>query len=63
MPNTYTQIYIHYAFATRIRLRLLTEVRQKEHHQGESFPSEYETFLTKYRINYDKQYVFHDPEG
>ncbi|MDY0128463.1 MAG: IS200/IS605 family transposase [Candidatus Cloacimonadaceae bacterium] len=30
MPNTYTQIYIHYVFATGERYRLLTEERQKE---------------------------------
>ncbi|MDD2228545.1 MAG: IS200/IS605 family transposase [Candidatus Cloacimonetes bacterium] len=153
MPNTYTQIYIHYVFATEIRLRHLSEERQKElyaysagiikelncflqciggmedhihilvglhptlsvsefaqkikantsrfinekgwaygkfkwqngfgafsvsqsgleatrnyiknqkeHHQGQSFASEYETLLTKYSIEYDKQYVFYEPE-
>jgi len=30
MPNTYTQIYIHYVFATEIRLRLLTGEMQNE---------------------------------
>ncbi|MDZ4181914.1 MAG: IS200/IS605 family transposase [Candidatus Cloacimonadaceae bacterium] len=30
MPNTYTQLYIHYVFATEIRLRTLTEERQHE---------------------------------
>ncbi len=153
MPNTNTQIYIHYVFATEIRLRLLSEDRQeelytycaginkelkcflqciggmedhihilvglhptlsvseyaqkikartsrfindkgwalgkfnwqkgfgafsvsqsgletvgnyiknqKEHHLGQSFSSEYETLLTRYEINFDQQYVFHDPE-
>ena len=153
MPNTYTQIYIHYVFATEVRLRLLTEdmqnelyayaagivkdlncflqciggmedhihiliglhptlsvsefaqkikantsrfinekgwvcgkfkwqegfgafsvsqsglekVRdyiknQKEHHNHQSFSTEYETFLNKYNIIYDPQYVFHRPE-
>ena len=152
MPNTYTQVYIHYVFATELRLRLLTEemqkelysystgiikelncflqciggtddhihlliglhptisvsefaqkikanttrfindkgwvhgkfkwqegygafsvsqsglesVRdyiqhQKEHHKKQSFSHEYESLLTKYNINDDKLYVFHDP--
>ena len=30
MPNTYTQIYIHYVFATKQRFRMFTETRQEE---------------------------------
>lgn len=30
MANTYTQLYIHYVFATEQRLRLLTDERQTE---------------------------------
>lgn len=153
MPKTYTQIYIHYVFATEIRMRQFTEDRQKElyaysagiikdlncfvqciggmedhihiliglhptlsvsefaqkikanssrfinekgwaggkfswqtgfgafsvsqsgleatrnyiknqkeHHQRQSFTSEYEALLAKYEIIYDGQYVFHEPE-
>lgn len=30
MPNTYTQLYIHYVFATKRRFRAFTETRQIE---------------------------------
>ncbi|MDD3533192.1 MAG: IS200/IS605 family transposase [Candidatus Cloacimonadaceae bacterium] len=153
MPNTYTQIYIHYVFATEVRSRLLAEERQKElydysagiikelncflqciggmedhihilvglhptlsvsefaqkvkantskfinkkawligkfswqkgfgafsvsqsglgevrnyiknqkeHHRGQSFADEYQTLLTRYRIDFDKKYLFHEQE-
>jgi REP element-mobilizing transposase RayT len=35
---------------------------QKEHHLRHTFISEYETLLTRYKVDYDQKYVFHEPE-
>ena len=32
---------------------------QEEHHRGQSFTAEYETLLQRYKVDYDKQYIFH----
>ena len=34
---------------------------QEEHHKKQSFGSEYEALLTRYRIEFDRNYTFHDP--
>ena len=63
MRNKYQiPIHNHHAFITKIILWHWAEEKQQEHHLWQSFSSEYETLLTKYKINFDQQYVFHDPE-
>jgi len=34
---------------------------QQEHHQKQSFKEEYLEFLRKFKVDYDEQYLFHDP--
>jgi len=33
-------------------------LNQEEHHRNTSFKQEYTTFLRKFQINYDDQYLF-----
>src|ERR1700753_638092 len=36
-------------------------LNQEEHHQEVSFKEEYTGLLKKFRVEYDEQYIFHDP--
>lgn len=36
-------------------------LNQERHHQNQSFKDEYLEFLRKFKIDYDEQYIFHDP--
>ena len=35
---------------------------QKEHHKERTFIEEYKSFLEKFEVDYDEQYIFHEPE-
>lgn len=35
---------------------------QKEHHKRKTFLEEYRSFLEKFEIEFDKQYIFKEPE-
>jgi putative transposase len=35
---------------------------QKEHHKKKTFMEEYKLFLKKFEVDYDEQYIFHEPE-
>jgi putative transposase len=36
-------------------------LNQERHHQKQSFKDEYLEFLRKFKVDYDEQYLFHDP--
>ena len=35
---------------------------QKEHHRKQTFLEEYQLFLDKFEVDYDEEYIFHEPE-
>ena len=35
---------------------------QKEHHKKKTFLNEYKSFLEKFKVDYDEQYIFMDPD-
>ena len=35
---------------------------QKEHHKKKTFMEEYKLFLEKFEVDYEDQYIFHEPE-
>ena len=35
---------------------------QKQHHEKKTFLEEYKMFLEKFEVEYDEQYIFHEPE-
>lgn len=35
---------------------------QKEHHRKETFLDEYQSFLEKFKVDYEKRYIFKEPE-
>jgi hypothetical protein len=35
---------------------------QKEHHRKQTFLDEYQFFLDKFEVDYDEEYIFHEPE-
>lgn len=35
---------------------------QKEHHKKRTFMEEYKSFLEKFEVDYDEQYIFNEPE-
>ena len=68
MPNTFSQIYLHFVFSVKYRQALIPKTHkeelhkyinnQEEHHKKTTFREEYTGLLKKFDIAFEDKYLF-----